>query len=452
MKNVFILTAALLIFSGCNELTDITNIDIQGGTAGRKWTFIIYMAADNDLESAAIADFNELEAVRLGGAPVSIIVLLDRSPDFDATNGNWSGARVFEIKSDPRGLTSTFVSAQIDCLELGLTADTEIDLNTADPLVLSRFIDFSKRVYPAEQYALFIWGHGNGWRGGVQNEPQQAPLKAIAFDDTRAQYMSLPSFGSAVAGKGLSVIAFDTCYAAILEVVYQIKNDAVLFVGSESPIPSTGWDYTALFNDFLQKPSLSINDLGDSIQNQFSLQYAGLSGVAISQIQLSQVDNLFTEFDVFAGAVSEAVTNEGGRRIVLDEILTNVESYYFTAAPSDLFIDIFDFSKKITAVRTSITSDEDRQNAVSSAANNLETALKSAVPSSWARNGSTGKIGVFVIPLQEIGVPLASHDLAYVNGSLHLDKSAFVNNSQHWVPNAVPKNDSLLDKLFYWTY
>jgi hypothetical protein len=33
-----------------------------------------------------------------------------------------------------------------------------------------------------------------------------------------------------------------------------------------------------------------------------------------------------------------------------------------------------------------------------------------------------------------------------------IDKSAFVEDSQHWTPNAVPRNDSLLDKLFYWTY
>ena len=69
MKNVLFLCMILTIFSGCQE-TVITGTqgmpnhdnwtkDNQGTSAKRKWTFIIYMAADNDLEAAAIADFNE---------------------------------------------------------------------------------------------------------------------------------------------------------------------------------------------------------------------------------------------------------------------------------------------------------------------------------------------------------------------------------------------------------
>jgi len=418
----------------------------------RRWTFIVYMAADNDLESAAIADFNELEAVQYGDAPVSILVLLDRSPGYDMTNENWSGTRLFEVKSDPKGLTSTIISKRIDCPDLGLSKDTETELNTADPLVLSKLIDFAKMEYPADEYALFVWGHGTGWRGGSAEDSAPEPLKAVAFDDTHRQYMSLPSFGRAIAGKGLSLIGFDTCYGALLEVAYQIRNDAEMFVGSEGEILSTGWDYTALFADFLKKPSLSVNDLASSIQTQFASQYAGLNNATISQIQLSQVNNLFAKFDEFAGAVAGAIGTEPSRNAVLNQVLHNVEKYHFTSFPSDLYVDIFDFSQKITAIRTSITVDPDRQADIASAANALEGALASAIPSSWAKNGITKKIGVHVIPLQGMAVPAALHELAYVKGSMAIDKNAFVENSQHWVPNSTPKSDSLLDKLFYWTY
>ena len=448
MKIILLLCVIIVIFPGCEQLI---NRGIQGDPVKRSWTFIVYMAADNDLESAAIADFNEMEAVRFGGAPVTILVLLDRNSGYDMTNGNWSDTRVFEVKTDTGGLTSTIISIRLDCPELGLTKDTETELNTADPLVLSRFIDFAKRAYSAEHYALFIWGHGTGWRGSSQTDSQPMPVKAVAIDDTHGQYMSLPSFGNAVAGKGLSVIAFDTCYAALLEVAYQIRNNAVLFVGSEGAILSTGWDYTALFAGFLQKPSLTITDLGNSIQDQFSSQYSGLSNATISQVQLSQVDNLFKNFNDFTGAVANAITTRDAAEVVLHQILTNVESYYFTTFPADLYIDIFDFSKKITAINASISADTNMQNAIFTAANVLENALTVAIPSSWARNGTTKKIGVYFSPLLNIGVP-DNHGQAYIRGSLHLDKSAFVDNSQHWVPNFVPQNNSLLDKLFYWEY
>jgi len=448
MKNIFFLFAALAFFLSCEQAV---LIDSRGISIRREWTFIVYMAADNDLESAAIADLNELEAVRID-ARISILALVDRNPGYDMTNGNWSDTRLFEVKTDPNGLNSTIVSRRLDCPELGLSKEAETELNTADPLVLSRLIDFAKRSYPAENYALFVWGHGTGWRNGQFAVTPQALKKATAFDDTQGQYMSLPSFGRAIADKGLSLIGFDTCYAAVLELAYQIRNDAELFVGSEGEILSNGWDYTSLFNDFLSKPYLTVNDLGDSIQGKFAAQYATLSGATISQVCLPEIENLFMKFDAFAGTLAVAITDESARNAVLDQVLHNVEGYHFTSFPSDLYIDIFDFSKKISGIRTDITSDSGKQSAIVKAANELDGALDLAVPSSWAKNGTTNKLGVHVIPLQGISVPASSHELAYVRGSMAIDKSAFVENSLHWVPNAVPQNDSLLDKLFYWTY
>jgi hypothetical protein len=462
MKNIMALIFVLTLTVSCqleiiNDIQGTNNNDdpvkdSQGSSEKRKWTFIIYMAADNDLEAAAIADFNELEAVNYGASPISILVLLDRHNSYDMTNGNWSDTRLFEIKSDPGGLTPTMRSPWIDCPELGLFKNTETELNTSDPMVLSGLINFAKRAYPAEQYALFIWGHGTGWRGGVNNDFLPEPAKAVAFDDSQRQYMSLPSFGRAIAGKGLSLIAFDTCYGALLEVAYQIRNDAKLFVGSEGEIMSTGWDYTALFTNFIRKQSLSISNLGDAIQNQFSEHYASLNNATISQIQLSRVNNLYSRFNDFSGVVAEAIADEPAKNAVLNQILHNVESYFFTSFPSDMYIDILDFTKKTAAIRELITTDTDQQEAILESANKLEEALALAVPSSWAKNGTSKKIGVHVIPLQGIAVPAARHELAYIKGSMAIDKSTFVEDSEHWAPNAVPKSDSLLDKLFYWIY
>jgi hypothetical protein len=437
---------------GTNNHDDLVK-DSQGSSEKRKWTFIIYMAADNDLEAAAIADLNELEAVNYGASPISILVLLDRHNSYDMTNENWSDTRLYEIKSDPGGLTPTIHSPWIDCPELGLLKNIETELNTSDPMVLSNLINFAKRVYPAEQYALFIWGHGTGWRGGISNNDfLPEPAKAVAFDDSQRQYMSLPSFGRAIAGKGLSLIAFDTCYGALLEVAYQIRNDAELFVGSEGEIMSTGWDYTALFTDFIKKQTLSISNLGDAIQTQFSEHYASLNNATISQIQLSQVNKLYSRFNDFSGAVAGAIADEAAKDAVLNQILHSVESYFFTSFPSDMYIDILDFTKKTAAIRDTITTDVDQQEAILESAKKLEEALALAVPSSWAKNGTSKKIGVHVIPLQGIAVPAARHELAYIKGSMAIDKSAFVEDSEHWAPNAIPKNDSLLDKLFYWIY
>ena len=286
--------------------------------------------------------------------------------------------------------------------------------------------------------------------GGTENTPQ--PLKAIAFDDTHGQYMTLPSFGRAIAGKGLSLIGFDTCYAAILELAYEIRNDASLFTGSQGAIMSTGWDYYSLFTDFLNKPDLSISELGNSIQFQFSERYGGFNNSTFSQLQLSEIDNLFNKFENFAGIIAESISDEHARNTVLGQILHHVESYYFTSFPSDLYIDILDFSSKIMSIHTELTEDITIQDDIINAVNELYDALALAIPSSWAKNGTDKKIGIHLIPLQGIAVPASMHELAYVRGSMAIDKSAFVENSRHWVPNSVPQEQSLLDKLFYWIY
>lgn len=106
---------------------------------------MVYMAADNDLESAAIADLNEMEGVQLTDAPISIIAILDRHTAYDMTNGNWSDTRVFEVSSDPNGINATIVSSRLDCPDLGLSKESETELNMADPLVLARFMTFAQR-------------------------------------------------------------------------------------------------------------------------------------------------------------------------------------------------------------------------------------------------------------------------------------------------------------------
>ena len=63
------------------------------------WTIIVYVAADNDLEPFAILDLNEMEAASLP-AGVDIAVLADRIAGYDASNGNWTDARLGVIGRD----------------------------------------------------------------------------------------------------------------------------------------------------------------------------------------------------------------------------------------------------------------------------------------------------------------------------------------------------------------
>ena len=63
-----------------------------------KLTLVVYMAADNDLETHAIANLKDMEHADFND--INVLVLLDRAEGFDETNGNWTDTRLFEISHD----------------------------------------------------------------------------------------------------------------------------------------------------------------------------------------------------------------------------------------------------------------------------------------------------------------------------------------------------------------
>ena len=63
-----------------------------------KLTLVVYMAADNDLESYAIQNLKAMEHADF--EKINVLVLLDRSEGFDETNGDWTDTRLFELIHD----------------------------------------------------------------------------------------------------------------------------------------------------------------------------------------------------------------------------------------------------------------------------------------------------------------------------------------------------------------
>lgn len=79
-----------------------------------KWTVMVYMAADNNLEYYGVEDMNELEHAG-SSQEVNIIVQFDRHEDdniqsgYTGSNGDWSDTRRFyvEYDEDPENSTIT---------------------------------------------------------------------------------------------------------------------------------------------------------------------------------------------------------------------------------------------------------------------------------------------------------------------------------------------------------
>lgn len=65
----------------------------------RLWTILIYMCADNNLESAAMNDIFEMECSNLDTNIVNVLLLVDKSASYNSLNDNWSGTKLFKLKT-----------------------------------------------------------------------------------------------------------------------------------------------------------------------------------------------------------------------------------------------------------------------------------------------------------------------------------------------------------------
>lgn len=419
-----------------NELTIQvhSNLVIEAEFIKREWSFLVYMAADNDLEYEAIKDFNELEGVNYAGMPVSVIILLDRNPAYDSSNGNWSGTRLYEILHDTAGVDGIIKSKELSCPELDLGSGYSINLNAANPDILEKCIEYVQSEYSAENYGLIMWGHGTGWRGGFG---EGSVSKAFAVDDTENTYMTNAAFGKAIEGKEFSVIGFDTCFGGVIETAYEIKDSADLMIASESIVPANGWDYYSLFTSFLET-DLSALSFCNKTVTQFENQYSGDKKCTISVINLNEIQEVKNSFDIFSLNAASLITSTEERNSMFNVIMNQPISFSHSSSPCNLYVDIYSLSKKLA----------DAYNPLNSTAQNLQLALRNTVINSWSSFDTYGyNLGVYFCDLIN-GVASSTHDNSYVRGSGSAQQSKFVQESTGWVPNKI-NSGSLLDNLFY---
>jgi len=121
-----------------------------------KWTFMVYLDADNNLEAVGIDDFLEMASVG-STADVRIVVQMDRSPlgppDGSRAYGDWTTARRYLIAKDMTPDAAPIV-------DMG-------EVNMGDPQTLIDFVTWGITAFPADHYFLVLWDHGIGWQGVV---------------------------------------------------------------------------------------------------------------------------------------------------------------------------------------------------------------------------------------------------------------------------------------------
>ncbi len=219
-------------------------IVIANSTAqtSKTWTFLVYFAADNDLEGYALNDISEM--IGIGSSDeVNIVIQVDRTQGYDNTWADFSDTRRFYVTQQAN------LGALRSVEQLG-----EVDMGTADSL--ADFIIWGVNTYPAEKYSLIIWSHGGGWNGiGPDYDNNQSMLTIEEINagiSTARQQTGIDPF---------EFIGFDACLMSQLEVYQALQGHAKYGIAAEEVIPGNGYNYTATLSHLVNNPNTSVENL-----------------------------------------------------------------------------------------------------------------------------------------------------------------------------------------------
>ncbi|MBF0406291.1 MAG: hypothetical protein HQM10_02970 [Candidatus Riflebacteria bacterium] len=216
------------------------------GEYPRDWTFLIYQGGDNSMFLPLKKRLEEIRALKLQSR-MTVLVQTDLSD---------------------RGITRIWYNEGKETV-LGSVGQA----NSADPMKIADLLAFSRRVFPARRYALFLASHGTGWRApSILNTSLSSN---IVFDDPENSSIDMVSLklwllGAEKVGtsfqRPLDLLVLDAGNMASLETAYQLKDAALYQVFSQGNMPSEGLPYP----DFLARIS-KITDLekvdGKSVGN-----------------------------------------------------------------------------------------------------------------------------------------------------------------------------------------
>lgn len=264
----------------------------------RKWTVMLYMAGDNNLDSEGVADLHEIK--RVGStSQVAIVAQFDRA-------GRQKKTYRYHLQHRSKS------SLKEDIV------DTLAEVNTGRAVELTRFIRWGMKEYEADHYLVVIWAHGTGaydediyyadertlrknlkrhgvFRPTLLDVPSKllhvnadmrasfhAELTTIAPDDSNKDFLDNVELKDALRAVGarIDILGMDACLMSMAEVCYQIRESVDYTVASEDEQDVDGWPYGDFLSKLVENPDMSPKELAITIVDDFQAMYSEIEEAA----------------------------------------------------------------------------------------------------------------------------------------------------------------------------
>jgi len=237
------------------------------------WVVMVYANADNEvLEDDIYRDLNDLER-GLEGDGVQVVVFLDGhtrivqiDPETgadlpDTRGGTWRA----ELRHDEDDVLRFHAPPGESVDDVFLGEEQMGDGNT-----LRGFVQWAMATYPAENHALFASGHGSGWK---QFLPDSSVGRATPVQYADRDAIQIGELGDALQDLDLDLLVFDSCHMAMIEVAYEVYEDADVLVASEARVPTDGFPYEAIFAALSAAPTTGDEGFAALIVEQYAAYY-----------------------------------------------------------------------------------------------------------------------------------------------------------------------------------
>lgn len=355
------------------------------------WTFLVYIAANNNLRRYAID--NVYQMTRVGSNEhVNVIILLDEYEEKKLAR--------YRITFD------------------GIVKESEITNSnaaiTGTKESLYDFVDWTVKKYPANHYCLVLWNHGSGikdpsmwgryitsyrddfFKQGPNNHltidrtPRDFKAedcsryitdRGICFNDTYNTYLTNQDlvevldkvYTKVLRSRKLDIICMDACLMAMVEMASQISPYVNYFVASQEVEPGSGYNYALVLSPFIDK-TLSPSAFAEYIVHAYALNYESrYADYTQSAMNLDFTDSLDEAMSELAAAFTYMLTTAN----LSEETVTFLEDIRMGNATLEFedsdYIDLGLFLKTLIKASYSITMGNYREIIIGAAEDGLRS-------------------------------------------------------------------------------
>lgn len=333
-----------------------------------KWTFFVYMAADNDLYPFASRNLAQMKQIG-SNENLNIAVHLDIHQP-----GQPKMTKRLSIEKD-----KILQIGPDFCMDSG-KAETFID---ATSWALDRF--------PSEHLAIVLWNHGSGdlnptlrktinpsqlYRYNPENhlieldrsigfmdfidhlaqeeDGKKVPKRGICFDETNGSYLDdaklMRAFNHIIQkrnGQKIDIVIFDACLMAGTGTAFIISQFADYMVASEEVVLGPGYNYSIVLEPLAELQKVVPREFAQHIVECYHATYGKITqDYTHSAFDLAAFDALNNNIDRLSNLLIQALKAQvnGSVAVAIKESRSRNQCTYFDE-PS--YIDLFNFYKNL---------------------------------------------------------------------------------------------------------